>query len=126
MRIIIKSIPHASHRYPTCGDWWYDEGDLEIRVSEELPEKSQQLVVLHELAEVFMCAAAGVTQEQVDRFDMTYEENRKEGDDSEPGDHTDAPYFEQHQIATFLERLAAYQMGVSWVDHEASIVKLFE
>lgn len=127
MKIVIKSIPHATHRYPTCGDWFYDDdGTLNILVSEEMPKESQQLVALHELAECLMCAANGVTQKIVDDFDMTYEANRKPGDESEPGDQKDAPYFSQHGLATGIERIIATQMGVSWIEHEAAIGKLFE
>lgn len=134
MRINIESIPHSKQRYPTCGDWWYEgvlnlitqekEPWLQIRVSEELPKATKELIVMHELAEVFMCAANGVTQKQVDDFDMNYEANRKDGDESEPGDQPDAPYFHQHQIAMMVERLVAYKMGVNWADHEAAIEKL--
>lgn len=133
MNIVIKSIPHKQHRYPTCGDWWFESSEpngqitsLQIRVSEELPEKSQQLVVLHELAEVLMCQANGVTQEAVDQFDMDFEANRHPDDESEPGDHANAPYKDQHGLATAIERIAATQMGVNWLEHEKEIGKLFE
>lgn len=126
MNIVIKSIPHKSHRYPTCGDWWFEDDTLQIRVSEEMPEKSQQLVVLHELAEVLMCQANGITQETVDHFDMNFEANRHPDDESEPGDHADAPYADQHGLATAIERIAATQMGVNWLEHEKAIGKLFE
>ena len=126
MNIIIKSIPHKEHRYPTCGDWWYENGDLHIRVSEEMPIRSQHLVVLHELAEVMMCQANGVSQESVDHFDMNFEANRHPDDESEPGDHADAPYNVQHGLATAIERIAATQMGVNWLEHEKDIGKLFE
>jgi hypothetical protein len=127
-RVIIRAIPHKEHRYPTCGDWWYDpeDGTLQIRVSQEMPLFSQQLVALHELAEVFMCAANGITQKQVDDFDMNYEANRQPGDESEPGEQPNAPYFAQHGLATAVERMAATQMGVVWPQHEQEIVKLFE
>lgn len=126
MNISIRSIPHKSHRYPTCGDWWLEDDTLHIRVSEEMPERSQQLVVLHELAEFFMCNANGVTQESVDHFDMNYEANRHPDDESEPGDHEDAPYHTQHRLATAIETIAAAQMNVNWLDHEKAVGKLFE
>lgn len=133
MKIIIESIPHKQHRYPTCGDWFYDEQEpgtleptLRIRVSKELSVKSQELVVLHELAEVMMCNAMGITQQQVDEFDMKFEAERKDGDESEPGDSPDAPYRNQHAIATLVERAVAIHMGVNWESHEASIAHLFE
>jgi hypothetical protein len=127
MDIIIKAIPHSAHRYPTCGDWWYDaDGHMHIRVSQELPQLSQDLVVIHELAEARMCYANGVTQKQVDDYDMNFEANRVAGDDSEPGDHLDAPYFKQHQLATIIEAMVATQMGVNWEEHERDITALFE
>lgn len=126
MNIIIRSIPHQSHRYPTCGDWWWEGEDLHIRVSEEMSYHSQSLVALHEMAEAMMCSANGVTQKQVDDFDMGYEKNRQEGDDSEPGDHKDAPYHDQHKLATAVELIVANQMGVEWEDHERNISQLFE
>lgn len=127
MKIVIESIPHSSQRYSTCGDWFFDkDGTLHILVSEEMPGRSQQLVALHELAEVIMCQANAVTQEQVDEFDMAFEKNRKPGDESEPGDHADAPYNVQHGLATAIERIAATQMGVNWLEHEKAVGDLFE
>jgi hypothetical protein len=122
MNINIESIPHASHRYPTCGDWWTDtDGTLQIRVSEEIPKESQQLVILHELAEVIMCQANGVPQESVDTFDKRYEADRLDGDESEPGDSPLAPYHVQHSIATAIERIVAAQMGIPWMIHDNSV-----
>lgn len=126
MNIVIKSIPHKSHRYSSCGDWFEQGGTLFILVSDEMPEESKQLVALHEFSEWMMCKANGVTQKQVDDFDMGYEEYRKEGDDSEPGDHKDAPYHDQHRMATAIELVASNQMKVDWLQHEAAINKLFE
>lgn len=125
-RVIIESIPHKDHRYPTCGDWLFENGVLRIFVSEELPEDSQDLVAIHELCEAKMCIANGVTQKQVDDFDMNFEANRKDGDESEPGDHVEAPYHKQHRISTAIETMLAAQMGVGWQEHEAAIEKLFE
>lgn len=126
MNILIRSIPHKSHRYPTCGDWFFEDGTLYILVSDEMPESSKQLVALHELSEVMMCMANGVTQKQVDDFDMGYEKCRKEGDDTEPGDHKSAPYHVQHRLATAIEIMVCNQMGISWEEHEANINALFE
>ena len=125
MNIIIRSIPHKSHRYPTCGDWFEEDGTLYILVSDEMPEESKQLVALHEFAEWMMCKANGVTQKQVDTFDMGFEKNRQPGDESEPGDHPSAPYHVQHRLATSIELMTASQMKVDWAAHEEAIGKLF-
>lgn len=127
MKINIESIPHKEHRYPTCGDWWIDpDGTIQIRVSEEMGDKSQQLVAVHELAEVLMCLANGVSQEDVDRFDMDFEKHRHPDDESEPGDHAEAPYCREHGYATAIERIMATHMGVEWLDHEKRITELFD
>jgi hypothetical protein len=126
MNIIIKDIPHKEQRYPTCGDWWFENGELHIRVSKELPAPCRMLIALHELAEVMMCMANGVTQEDVDKFDMDYEKNRQPGDESEPGDSVNAPYWKEHGYATAIERIVATQMGWPWNEHEKEINGLFD
>jgi hypothetical protein len=84
------------------------------------------LVALHELVEVKLCEWCGITQKVVDDFDMEFEKNRAEDDNSEPGDSPRAPYRLQHCIATGVERIVAAAMRVDWADYEASINRLFE
>jgi hypothetical protein len=125
--INIKTIPHSEQRYPTCGDWFYGEDkSLQIRVSQMEDDRYEFLVALHELVEVKLCEWCGVTQKMVDDFDMEYEKNRKEGDDSEPGDSPSAPYRLQHCIATGVERIAAAALRVDWASYESAINALFE
>lgn len=124
--IHIKSIPHSEQRYPTCGDWFYENGELQIRVSQMPDTRYVFLVALHELVEVKLCEWAGITQEVVDQFDMDYEKNRAPDDDSEPGDSPISPYRLQHCIATGVERTIAAFMGVDWSAYEAAINALFE
>lgn len=125
MKIIIETIPHASHRYPTCGDWFRDsDGTLHIKVSEEIGDKFALLVALHELIEVTLCEERGMACEQVDKFDIAYEKTRAENDDGEPGDSPDAPYRKEHFFATSIERLMCAEMGIEWNKYESDIFKL--
>lgn len=125
--IVIKTIPHHKQRYPTCGDWFYgDDKTLNIVVSQMHDSRYEFLVALHELVEVKLCEWTGITQKMVDDFDMEYEKNRPEGDESEPGDSPRAPYKFQHCVATGIERMVAALMGVDWADYEATINRLFE
>lgn len=127
MNIFIKTIPHKNQRYSTCGDWFYDkDGTLFIFVSELNDWRYNFLVAVHELIEVFLCRHSGVTQKQVDRFDIQYEKNRKAGDDSEPGDSPKSPYRTQHLAASGIEKVLASMMGVCWADYENAINSLFE
>lgn len=125
MKIIIETVPHASHPYPTVGDWRRDsDGTLRIKVSEEIGDKFALLVALHELIEVTLCEDRGITCDQVDKFDTEYEKNRPEGDESEPGDSPDAPYRKEHFFASSIERLMAAELGVDWEKYDSEIMNL--
>lgn len=128
MNITLKSIPHSQQRYETCGDWLVDEktGDITILVSDLGDEKMTELVAIHELIEVLRCRDLGVKQEDVDKFDMEFENNRKEDDSSEPGDSPEAPYRGPHFFATNIERQLAHERGVDWQIYEEKISSLFD
>lgn len=117
--MICLAIPTAKHRYPTIGDYWIDPaGILQFRISEELSPKAQQLCLIHEMAEAFMCLSDGVTFESIDKFDKAFEASRAAETD-EPGDDPAAPYRRQHRRAENLERLLADYLEVHWGDYEA-------
>lgn len=122
MKIVIETVPHKSHRYATCGDWFRDqEGTLHIKVSEEIGETAAFLVALHELIEHKLCEKRGITQNTVDCFDVQFEDERKPGNTDEPGDDPKAPYRKEHFFATSIERLVAAELGVDWTMYDAAI-----
>lgn len=119
MRIVIESIPHAEHRYPTVGDWSYAEnGDLTILVSEMRDRRHMLLVAIHELIECELCLNDGVTTEMVDDFDMGNPQLE------EPGEDAGAPYHRQHMIAYGHEMLLAQSLGVDWTAYSDAIEDL--
>jgi hypothetical protein len=120
----IKAIPHNQQRYDTVGDWWEDDEGWHIRVSYLGDWRYQFLVVFHELLELAWCQWKGVTQAEVEAFDIAFEKNRKEFDASEPGDDPKSPYRIGHQFATAAERLAAAVLGVNWADYETAVYAL--
>lgn len=125
MNISIKTIPHEAQRYDTCGDWYFTEdGDLVIKISKLDNSYMEFLVGLHELIEAALCARAGIAVDQVDAWDMEYEKNRKQGDSSEPGDHQNCPYRKQHQIASMIEGIALFFLGIDKEDYERRINSL--
>lgn len=125
MKILIETIPHKEQEYPTVGDWRRDEdGTLRIKVSEEIGDKFALLVALHELVEVALCEDRGITTEQVDTFDKSFELHRQPGNVDEPGDDPAAPYRSEHFFATSIERLMAAELNVDWNEYEAAINKL--
>lgn len=117
-RVVIDIIPHSAQRYETVGDWQYDADALVIRVSRlpRDPDNEKALAVaFHELCEVLICRAKGITQAQVDSFDLAYK------GDGEPGDEPAAPYHAEHCFATAAERMLVAALGIAWQDYENSV-----
>lgn len=132
--INLKILPHQEQRYDTCGDWWIDEeGVWQIRVSKMADWRYEFLVFFHEVAEMAWCNINRVSEEAVSAFDIEFEKQRQDMIDAgngasvehlEPGDATLAPYYWGHQIATALERTAAFMLGVRWQVYEEAIEDL--
>src|SRR5258708_37035312 len=103
LSVHIKTIPHNKQRYPTVGDWVFKNGTLEMRISEMSDWRYEFLVAFHEFAEAMICKHQGITQKDVDKFDIKFEQDRKSGkytEDEEPGDAPKAPYYREHQEAS--------------------------
>lgn len=125
MKIQLRTISHSQQRYPTVGDWEIGEdGSIVISVSDMGNEDYALLVAAHELIEVWLCRKRGISQQEVDAFDIEYENNRPEGDFSEPGNDPRAPYQKEHQFATKIERELAKELGVKWRQYNATVEAL--
>lgn len=125
MKIDIQTISHEEQRYPTCGDWWIDEnGHWHILVSKMPDWKYEFLIAFHEFLELAWCVHNGISQNDINDFDIEYEQKRVEGDLSEPGDNPDAPYFRGHQMANLAERFAALCLGVNWKKYDDYVTSL--
>ena len=121
-RVEISTIPHHHQPYPTVGDWRFKEdGTLTINVSNMSDGRYEMLVAVHELVEALLCRHRGITTEAVDEFDKAFEASRLPGDESEPGDHVDAPYRREHFFATNIERLLAAELGVDWATYDKEV-----
>ena len=122
MRIVIETIPHNCQRYNTVGDWQFDaDGNLTVRVSEMNDSRYEFLVGIHEAIEAVCARHAGIAEAEVDAFDIEYENNRAEGDMSEPGDDPRCPVYRQHQIATAVEKLLAVELDVGWKEYDVVV-----
>lgn len=119
--IKIKTIPHSQQRYETVGDYQSYNGAIDIRVSDLGNWRYEILVAVHELIEKAWALYNGVTDEQIDAFDMAYEAKRVEGDESEPGDDPACPVYHGHQFATVVEKQLAEVLGVTWETYEDAI-----
>ncbi len=118
MKILIETIPHSEQRYHTCGDYYFDtDGTIHVKIS-HTEDKYDQAIIIHELFELFSILNKGIKVEDIDAFDIAFEKLREEHPlligDQEPGDMITAPYFEDHQKATEVEKVFATHNGIDW------------
>lgn len=113
LNIEIKTIPQSEQRYVTVGDYW-TEGDKEVfRITDCGNRKYEWMIAIHELIEKALCEDKGITNEQIDEFDL-----KTDTLEEEPGDMKDSPYRDQHCFATAAERMLCAAMGLSWKEYE--------
>jgi len=126
MNIRVLQIPANHFRPGICGcDWWWDdEGNLEVRISDQLKDwREVAAIALHEASEAIMCRHAGVHHSDVDRFDVKFERENP-CNKIEAGDQMDAPYRVQHGYATAVERIVASYLGINWGEYDKHLEQL--
>jgi hypothetical protein len=114
MHFEAKAIDPNAIAYSTCGNWeWLPNDYLKVTVPDfGNREDSAFLVALHELVEAWLCKSAGILESDVSKWDIEHPELE------EPGDHPEAPYHEQHRVATEVEKLVNSALRRDWDDHE--------
>lgn len=123
--VTIYIIDHDKQRYETAGDWILlddNVGQSLAIFTSKLKNDPNNLMALavayHELGEALGCLANGITQKQVDDFDMNYRGKGERGDDP------NCPYQAYHGFATACERILIHAMGLSWGVYEKAIDSL--
>ena len=119
--VTIDVIPHQLQRYDTCGDYVYnqDERYLQIRVSQTDDWREAMTVAVHELVEALLVVQRGISEPQISAFDQKFG-----GDVDEPGEHPESPYYDEHLVATVVERAMAHELGLHWPTYEEHIYAL--
>ena len=135
-KITIEVIPHLEQRYNTVGDWQFErspEGEptaLNIKVSDLDDQAYFILIGLHEAIEALLCEKRGVKESEVDQFDLNWKPSRVHWSSdtvpNEPGEDYYSPYYQEHQIATGIERLLAARMFTNWARYEALVDELIK
>jgi hypothetical protein len=123
-KVVVRVIPHERQRYPTVGDWFYSGGVLYILVSDMGNEDYHTLVATHEYVEAILCQKAGISEISVTEFDLEFERRREKGEVpefAEPGNDSQAPYYNQHQFATQIEKILSVKLGVNWEEYDAAV-----
>lgn len=128
MKIVIETIPHKEHRYNTCGDYWIEkDGTIQVRIS-KMKDKYVQAVILHELYELFSVINKKISIKKIDIFDTAFEVLREKYPkligEQEPGNMISAPYFQEHQDATVIERFFCKNNNIDWNKYEQTIDSL--
>jgi len=121
MNIHILTIPETEQRKEVNGaDWFFDsKGDLQVRVSPLSDWRREVLLGIHEAVEAIMCKHNGVTQQQVDAFDMEYDKTHSF--DLNAGDDPAAPYVREHCFATAIERILCAELDVNWLSYDTEL-----
>lgn len=122
-QVILKVIPHNKQRYDSVGDY-FKKGNKWFILCSKMKAEFVFLVLIHEFVEWFLCQMRGIKNEDIDKFDMEFEKNRKQGNEDEPGDDPRAPYFCEHQFASQIEKTCAEELGVDWNEYEDILMKL--
>lgn len=128
MNVTVRIIPHEEQRYETVGDWVFLSDDhLVVTISNLDNFYYSFLVALHEQIEAVLCKQAGIDEKDVTAFDTIFEAERAAGKhdaEAEPGDDPQAPYHEQHIIATQIEKEIAAALKIDWRKYEKAIYAL--
>jgi hypothetical protein len=126
-RIVIKTIPHNKQRYETVGDYYPTKSGWQFNISDMGNADYEFAVAIHELIEHHLAHRKGVTNKEIDDFDMQYEQDRLahiHGQKDEPGDDPKCPVYEEHKFATKIERMLIKTMGYDWTKYDKAVMEL--
>lgn len=128
MNITIKTVPHNQQRYETVGDWWWNKGNLEVRVSDMGNPHYEWFVAEHEINEALLCEKFGINENVVSAYDIAFEKLREKYSliigNQEPGNMISSPYNKQHEAATEIEKLTCKKFGCSWEAYDQIVNSL--
>ncbi len=125
MKVTIQ--PYNKMRYETCGDYIMENGHWHFYIAKLEKRRYEWLVLIHEIIECYLCSLLMIKEKDIYEFDLMFEQERKNflhTEDEEPGDDRQAPYYYQHQIATFFEKIFAFILFVNWREYDEAVVDL--
>lgn len=120
--IILTTIPHANHRYPTAGDYQKVKDGWVVKVSDLGDWRLNLLLAVHELVELSLTQNDGIPEDLVTRWDKDYARSHP---DDEPGECPHCPYHWQHQQAEAVEQFVSILLGVKWHDYKKALNSLW-
>lgn len=125
-KITIFTIPHKQQRYDTVGDYFLSKRTSHwiFNISKMNNDDYEFLVAIHELIEWRLTQKRGITEESISSFDKKFELKRKKGNNDEPGNDIDAPYYKEHVFAESIEKQIAKELGVDWDKYDKEVTNL--
>ncbi|SRR6266403_5958149 len=130
MKINIKTIDESKHRYPTLGDYFKKDKDvLQVNITDLGNKDYEFLILIHELVEWHLTENRGIKEENIMKFDIQFEKERKRGihnNEVEPGDAIDSPYRKEHRFAENIERILAHELGIDFNDYSKHLLNFIE
>jgi hypothetical protein len=128
MEMYVKTIPHSEQRYPTVGDYWWDDNDvLQVRVSDMKNSLYETMVIVHEIIEEALTRYRGLSEDKIMKFDLAYEKKRAKGlvpENSEPGFAENCPYKNEHTFATSVEIGMCAMAGIDFNKYDETVNSL--
>ena len=118
--IFSETINHKDQSYNTAGNFWkHPDGRHDVYKISKLPKgwRAELAVLVHEIVEFQLCKEAGIKEQDITTFDI-------ESGHPDPGTLKNSPYFEQHKIATKIEKYIIKELGLIWKEYDSDFEKL--
>jgi len=123
LAFVEKSEHCVDHACSKCGKLMGHTEWLRVFVSPLSNWRHEVLLGLHEAFEAILCKHNGVSQAEVDAFDLEFDKHHP--DDVAAGDDPRAPYAREHCFATAAERIMAGAMGISWEKYDRELIESY-
>ena len=118
--IRIEFVGQKDQNYDTVGDYGETESEIWFKITRFNNPNYSWAILLHELAEKRLKDQDGVTDAEVDAWDLG---DGKDLDD--PGLDPKACYHKYHMMADALERTFIVMSGEDWIPYEQAIEEMF-
>lgn len=112
VEISIKFIEPSAQAYDTLGDYSEKNNNWDVTISKMSDWRYSFAVLIHELIEMGLTKADGVSWGDVTKFDLQHP------DYLDPGHHPEAPYHKEHMLAEEVEKHLIKMFGLDWHEYE--------
>jgi len=106
-------------RYYTYGDYFIKEdGTLKFEIVDYGNDDYTYLTLIHEMIECFLVRKKGITMEQIDEYDIAFENDiERVKKYLEPGADPTCPYKEEHEYADSVLKEICRKTGLDFEEY---------